>query len=408
MKCIYGFQTLNRSNNKNLNSNSNLINNPITDNSNNAATNTNQAYCKTNDNVLFLRKPVKLNSNNDYYFGYWNSNGEMEGYGIFVNNIGQVNEGYWSSKGETNLARIYYKNGTYYEGNVKDYLPSGKGILYLTDSEIIYDGEWLKGFYDKEGKLTLSKFCSYEGNFKNSAMNGKGKLTYKEHNGQHYNYNGVFENGKFHGEGTIQFFKTKTDKPEEYSGLWVNGFPYGKGIYTWKNGNKYEGNYELGKKKGQGKYVFNLEKNFYEGAWSNGKPNGKGVLVMDNPLKKNNNDSAQIKISGVWKVGKAQKIDSEEEFKKINNDESKLSFLIETEFFFAEFNLKLSHVTTSSNNVNECYNDPNNGKIIFQEVIINNSYNKGLYGSKENQNVISNNVIKDNLDSNNNMKKSVL
>ena len=51
----------------------------------------------------------------------------------------------------------------------------------------------------------------------------------------------------------------------------------GRGIYTWKDGRKYEGQYVNDKKHGYGVYVWpdgrSINGNYleYEGFWSNGK-----------------------------------------------------------------------------------------------------------------------------------------
>lgn len=45
---------------------------------------------------------------------------------------------------------------------------------------------------------------------------------------------------------------------------------HGKGIYTWKDGRKYEGEYKLDKKDGFGTYTWADGKK-YEGGWQDGK-----------------------------------------------------------------------------------------------------------------------------------------
>ena len=54
----------------------------------------------------------------------------------------------------------------------------------------------------------------YEGNYKNGAKNGYGKMTWSD--------------------------------GEAYEGNWENGAPNGYGKYTWSNGEVYEGNWENG------------------------------------------------------------------------------------------------------------------------------------------------------------------
>lgn len=45
---------------------------------------------------------------------------------------------------------------------------------------------------------------------------------------------------------------------------------HGKGIYQWKDGRKYEGEYEYDKKHGYGVYIW-ADGRQYQGGWVNGK-----------------------------------------------------------------------------------------------------------------------------------------
>jgi hypothetical protein len=45
---------------------------------------------------------------------------------------------------------------------------------------------------------------------------------------------------------------------------------HGKGVYTWKDGRKYEGEYKLDRKDGYGTYTWADGKKF-DGQWQDGK-----------------------------------------------------------------------------------------------------------------------------------------
>ena len=45
---------------------------------------------------------------------------------------------------------------------------------------------------------------------------------------------------------------------------------HNRGIYTWKDGRRYEGEYKYDKKDGFGKYIW-VDGRRYEGFWKNGK-----------------------------------------------------------------------------------------------------------------------------------------
>ena len=72
--------------------------------------------------------PIKF-KNNNVYFGNWNINTEMEGYGMYylTDNQGPViTEGIWN-RGNIVFGRIFLSNGNIYEGEIKNSVPEGKG-----------------------------------------------------------------------------------------------------------------------------------------------------------------------------------------------------------------------------------------------------------------------------------------
>jgi len=53
----------------------------------------------------------------------------------------------------------------------------------------------------------------------------------------------------------------------------------GKGVYTWNDGRRYEGNYYSDKKHGFGIYKW-ADGRVYEGMWMDGKQHGKGKYIL--------------------------------------------------------------------------------------------------------------------------------
>lgn len=68
----------------------------------------------------------------------------------------------------------------------------------------------------------------------------------------------------------------------------------GRGIETWSDGRRYEGEYKNGKKDGEGTFEWPSGIK-YIGSWRNGKQHGTGVLY-------NTNDDS--KRQGEWVEGK--------------------------------------------------------------------------------------------------------
>ena len=87
-------------------------------------------------------------------------------------------------------------------------------------------------------------------------------------------YEGDCKKGKAHGSG-------KAEGTDQYLGEFKDGLPHGKGVYRWKNGD------------------------FYEGEWQNGKKSGDGGMAYKR------NGKADSVVTGFWKnntyVGKYEK-----------------------------------------------------------------------------------------------------
>ena len=76
---------------------------------------------------------------------------------------------------------------------------------------------------------------------------------------------------------------------------------HGRGVYTWKEGRRYDGEYRMDKKHGYGKYVW-VDGREYEGQWMNGKMHGEGKYTLPN---------GESRI-GVWADGKRIRWNDEE------------------------------------------------------------------------------------------------
>ena len=73
-------------------------------------------------------------------------------------------------------------------------LKNGKGILYYSNGNIIYDGDWINDKKEGNGKYIDEDGKYYIGEFKNDLQNGKGILYYSNRN---IIYDGYWINGKF-------------------------------------------------------------------------------------------------------------------------------------------------------------------------------------------------------------------
>ena len=103
---------------------------------------------------------------------------------------------------------------------------------------------------------------------KNNKMDGKGVFTWPDGR----KYEGEYKNDKKEGYGT---FKWKEGR--KYVGSWKNGKMNGIGVMTYTDGAKYEGEFVNGKREGKGNYFWNKNK-YYKGSWKKGKQDGDGYF----------------------------------------------------------------------------------------------------------------------------------
>ena len=83
---------------------------------------------------------------------------------------------------------------------------------------------------------------------------------------------GSFEGGCDEKAGVAQGYG-EASAVDTYVGMFVNGHPDGKGVYTWENGARLEGTFKAGKAHGPGLYV-SSKGTRYEGPFESGKLNG--------------------------------------------------------------------------------------------------------------------------------------
>lgn len=89
-------------------------------------------------------------------------------------------------------------------------------------------------------------------------------------------YRGEMKDNKRHGYGKVVYFGG-----DSYEGYWENDRPEGLGLYNWKIGGKYLGNFTKGVINGQGTRVYSSG-NYYVGMFVNGKKHGQGVMHFKN------------------------------------------------------------------------------------------------------------------------------
>jgi len=282
------------------------------------------------------------------YDGEW-KRGKRHGFGRMTYPDGKIEEGMWRDGkfvdkdfnksineqemviGDQSVGSIVrvknktMKNGGTYSGTLiklRDGLyPHGRGVRTWPDSRR-YDGEWKEGKMDGRGVYTWPDGQKYDGDFKDGKRHGFGKMTYPDGKIEE----GMWLYGKFVIEDAElnKYIDAQIDKyinEEEmlirdtsvgsivsvknkimydggtYSGTLIMDsevglLPHGRGVYTWPDGDKYEGEWKGGKPNGRGVDT-GPDGQKYDGEWKDGKQNGRGIYTWPDGDK----------YEGEWKDG---------------------------------------------------------------------------------------------------------
>ena len=228
--------------------------------------NSNQENLNTS---IYEMEPFEF-KNGNIYLGKWNKNLAFDGPGeYYLKEDNVFVEGNWEN-GNLKNGRIFLPNGNIYEGQIKDSTFNGKGILKTFKNEILYEGDFVNGEKNGNGKIIFEDGTIYEGNIEKGKFKGNGKMIWK--NG--YEYIGEFNGPILNGKG-----KLTGPEGDIYEGDFENNLFHGKGKYTfYKSGNEYEGDFQYGIKKGKGTFTC-VNQYIYDGNWDNDLPCGLGKLT---------------------------------------------------------------------------------------------------------------------------------
>ena len=235
-----------------------------------------------NNSQCFKRPALRFKSDNSIYKGSWNSNGQKEGFGIFLDSLGNKYVGYWKNDKFNGKGRLLSIKGDYFEGYFKDGVIEGQGMFYSKTLGYKYLGDFKNNKCHGNGKMIYEDKMIYEGSFVEGYKDGQGKLTFSE--GVYYE--GDFKKNNFDGKGKFVF-----NDGRNYNGDWKNNAMDGRGVFQWENGDKYNGEYKNNIKEGNGVYSYGC--NLYDGSWVNNKPHGEGTLLCDG-----------VRIEGYFRYGK--------------------------------------------------------------------------------------------------------
>ena len=224
------------------------------------------------------------------YVGDWND-GKRHGNGTFTTSDGSSYTGQFKDGLEHGSGTYSGTSGTRYEGEWRQGKYHGEGVLITSDGYQVH-GEFRKGKlwigvkYDESGSEIekIYRGDSYDGETKNNIPHGKGILT--SENGD--KYEGYFVRGEKNGGGRL----TTRGGNSEYIGNFSKGKRSGQGVEfstsavgTWK----YEGEFENDKPHGLGTETCQATDDeftfVYVGEFVNGVKSGHGELVRGDGTK---------------------------------------------------------------------------------------------------------------------------
>ena len=230
------------------------------------------------------------------FYGYHNSKGRKEGFGIIKWEDGSTLKAYFTESKINGYANFYDKNSnSFFSGYYKNNCPKGFGIYNKDNVKIIGDS-WFKNNIKNLGIEVWFDDNYYQGEFKKSIKNGIGLYRWPDGT----LYFGEWKDNKMDGYGIIKYSNDSI-----YIGEYKNGLMNGWGEFLWSDLKYYCGNYKNDIKDGFGIFVWNfINLNAYIGFWENGKQNGIGIQLFNNKEKIGffNNGRKTLTLNGPWEI----------------------------------------------------------------------------------------------------------
>ena len=124
--------------------------------------------------------------------------------------------------------QIKLSDDTVYLGSLVCGKKVGKGIIKKITGEIIYEGDFKDDLFDGNGMLYLEEGLTYTGQFVKGMKHGRG-------------------------------FLFSADRSYKYTGNWLEDLKSGDGTETYPDGSVYIGNFLLGKKDGKGNFLYFIQ-----------------------------------------------------------------------------------------------------------------------------------------------------
>ena len=169
---------------------------------------------------------------------------------------------------------IVFFSGNTYTGHTEEGIIHGDGTYVWTGDGTRYTGSFKWGCFTGTGRIEWKDGSWYEGDIRNGVREGCGVYTCVTENP--FVYDGEWRNDMFNGSGTCYY--GEMGSPHRYVGEFVDCVREGKGTMYYPSGNVYEGEWHAGKRHGHGKFTW-VNGSYYVGEFADGEMNGRGEMV---------------------------------------------------------------------------------------------------------------------------------
>lgn len=214
--------------------------------------------------------PLK-GENRNIYIGNW-KNSKKDGRGTVKYADGAVLEGCWSN-GVLRSGVSRFANGDVYTGDFKRSLFHRKGESIALNDEITYEGDWVNGKMTGKGSMIWPSGTNYEAKVSEIFAHGNGTYTWKDGSV----YIGNWRNNERGAKGIM-----KWANGDVFDGCWWNGERHGSGVYRFANGDVCVGYFKSKFLQGNGKYT-SANGTIYKGYWDTGTMTGKIPMMIKDP-----------------------------------------------------------------------------------------------------------------------------